>query len=91
MFQGKSEQIEQLHRENISLERIVTMQESAKPKDYAERMDAQKLPFKANESETDYANRVKAVFKSVHIFIYSDTEADVSIIRDKFNEWRKRL
>ena len=41
MFQGKSEQIEQLHRESISLERIVTMQESAKPKDYAERMDAQ--------------------------------------------------
>lgn len=40
-FQGKSEQIEQLHRESISLERIVTMQESAKPKDYAERMDAQ--------------------------------------------------
>ena len=41
MFQGKSEQIEQLHRESIILERIVTMQESAKPKDYAERMDAQ--------------------------------------------------
>ena len=40
-FKGKSEQIEQLHWESISLERIVTMQESAKPKDYAERMDAQ--------------------------------------------------
>lgn len=39
--QGKSEQIEQLHRESIIVERIVTMQESAKPKDYAERMDAQ--------------------------------------------------
>lgn len=26
-----------------------------------------------------------------HIFIYSDVEADVSVIRAKFNEWRKRL
>lgn len=25
------------------------------------------------------------------IFIYSDVEADVSVIRAKFNEWRKRL
>lgn len=41
MFQGKSEQIEQLHRESIIVEMIVTMHESAKPKDYAERMDAQ--------------------------------------------------
>lgn len=41
VFQGKSEQTEQSHRESISLKRIVTMQESAKPKDYAERMDAQ--------------------------------------------------
>lgn len=41
VFQGKSEQTEQLHRENIILERIVTLQESAKQKDYAEKMDAQ--------------------------------------------------
>lgn len=40
---------------------------------------------------TPDADRVKAVFKSVHIFIYSDVEADVSVIRAKFNEWRKRL
>ena len=50
-----------------------------------------KLPFKTTETEAEYADRVKAVFKSVHIFIYSDTDADVSVIRAKFNEWRKRL
>ena len=50
-----------------------------------------KLPFKTTETEAEYSDRVKAVFKSVHIFIYSDVEADVSVIRAKFNEWRKRL
>lgn len=37
------------------------------------------------------ADRVKAVFKSVHIFIYSDVEVDVSVIKRRFDEWRKRL
>ena len=50
-----------------------------------------KLPFKTTDTEEEYANRVKAVFKSVHIFIYSDVEADVSVIRGRFDEWRKRL
>ena len=50
-----------------------------------------KLPYKANENEADYADRVKAVFKSVHIFIYSDTENDVTQIRKVFTDWRKRL
>ena len=50
-----------------------------------------KLPFKTTETEAEYSDRVKAVFKSVHIFIYSDTEADVSVIRERFDEWRKRL
>ena len=50
-----------------------------------------KLPFKTTDTEAEYADRVKAVFKSVHIFIYSDTEADVSVIRGRFDEWRKRL
>ena len=55
-------------------------------------MDSEvKLPFKTTETEAEYSDRVKAVFKSVHIFIYSDTDADVSVIRAKFNEWRKRL
>ena len=50
-----------------------------------------KLPFKSNETEAKYADRVKAVFKSVHIFIYSDVEADASVIKRRFDEWRKRL
>ena len=50
-----------------------------------------KLPFKTTETEAEYADRVKAVFKSVHIFIYSDVEVDVSVIKRRFDEWRKRL
>lgn len=50
-----------------------------------------KLPFQKNESCAEYAGKVKAAFKSVHIFITTDTEADVRIIREKFNEWRNGL
>ena len=46
-----------------------------------------KLPFKKTETEEEYADRVKAVFRSVHIFISSETGEDVSIIREKFNRW----
>ena len=47
-----------------------------------------KLPLKPNEPETDYAQRIKAAFQSVHIFISSDTEEDVKIIRKIFKNWR---
>ena len=33
-----------------------------------------KLPMKPNEAEPEYAQRIKAAFQSVHIFISSDTE-----------------
>ena len=46
-----------------------------------------KLPFKTTETEAEYSDRVKAVFKSVHIFIYSDVEVDVSVIKRRFDEW----
>lgn len=48
-----------------------------------------RLPWKPNESETDYAERVKEAFKKIHIFISSDTEEDVKYIRNRFTEWRK--
>ena len=38
-----------------------------------------KLPMKPNEVEPEYAQRIKAAFQSVHIFISSDTEEDVKI------------
>ena len=47
-----------------------------------------KLPMKPNEAKTDYAQRIKAAFQSVHIFISSDTEEDVKIIRKIFKNWR---
>ena len=43
-----------------------------------------KLPMKPNEAEPEYAQRIKAAFQSVHIFISSDTEEDVKIIRKIF-------
>ena len=47
-----------------------------------------KLPMKPNEAEPDYAQRIKAAFQSVHIFISSDTQGDVRIIRKTFENWR---
>ena len=45
-----------------------------------------KLPMKG--TELDYANSLKKAFQSVHIFISSDTEEDVEIIRNTFERWR---
>lgn len=47
-----------------------------------------KLPMKSNETESAYAQRIKAAFQSVHIFITSDTEEDVRTIRNVFENWR---
>ena len=47
-----------------------------------------KLPMKPNEAENVYAQRIKAAFQSVHIFISSDTQEDVRIIRKTFENWR---
>ena len=44
--------------------------------------------MKPNEAEPEYAQRIKAAFQSVHIFISSDTEEDVKIIRKIFKNWR---
>ena len=47
-----------------------------------------KLPMKPKEAENVYAQRIKAAFQSVHIFISSDTEEDVEIIKNTFERWR---
>ena len=47
-----------------------------------------KLPMKTNETEIAYAQRIKAAFQSVNIFITSDTEEDVRTIRNVFENWR---
>lgn len=48
-----------------------------------------KLPYRNSESETEYAMRLKQVFRKVHIFITSDVEEDVAYIRQRFFEWRR--
>ena len=45
-----------------------------------------KLPMKG--TELYYANNLKKAFQSVHIFISSDTEEDVEIIKNTFERWR---
>ena len=45
-----------------------------------------KLPMKG--TELDYANSLKKALQSVHIFISSDTEEDVEIIKNTFERWR---
>ena len=46
-----------------------------------------KLPMKG--TELDYADSLKKAFQSVHIFISSDTEEDVEIIKNTFERWRE--
>ena len=46
-----------------------------------------KLPMKG--TELDYADSLKRTFQSVHIFISSDTEEDVEIIKNTFERWRE--
>ena len=50
-----------------------------------------KLPYKANEGETEYIRKIKKAYQSVHIFIASDDEKDAAIIRKRFQEWRKQI
>ena len=45
-----------------------------------------KLPMKG--TELNYADSLKKIFQSVHIFISSDTEEDVEIIKTTFERWR---
>ena len=45
-----------------------------------------KLPMKG--TELDYADSLKRAFQNVHIFISSDTEEDVEIIKNTFERWR---
>ena len=45
-----------------------------------------KLPMKG--TELDDANNLKKAFQNVHIFISSDTEEDVEIIKNTFERWR---
>ena len=45
-----------------------------------------KLPMKG--TELDYADSLKRAFQSVHIFISSDIEEDVEIIKNTFERWR---
>ena len=46
--------------------------------------------MKTNETEIAYAQRIKAAFQSVHIFITSDERQDTEFIRQRFYEWRRR-
>ena len=45
-----------------------------------------KLPMKG--TELDYADSLKRAFQNVHIFISSDTEEDVEIVKNTFERWR---
>lgn len=70
---------------NLGSEKIETLKEHiCKQRD----VKLIKLPIKENETETEYAQRIKAAFQSVHIFISSNTEEDCRIIKRIFDSWR---
>ena len=70
---------------NLGSEKIETLKEHlCKQRD----VKLIRLPIKENETETEYAQRIKAAFQRVHIFISSDTEEDCRIIKRIFENWR---
>lgn len=50
-----------------------------------------KLPIKKQDTQADCAEKVKAIFRRAHIFITSDTEKDVALIRSTFTNWRRGI
>lgn len=48
-----------------------------------------KILYRANDSEIDFAINIKKLFRSIHIFIFSDVDDDVMFIKKRFDEWRK--
>lgn len=50
----------------------------------------EQAPFKKSEDDINYANKIKMIFHKKNIFIRSDTEHDVMVIRHGFYEWKRR-
>lgn len=50
-----------------------------------------KVPFLTKETDLEYASKIKATFRKIHIFISSDTEQDVKLIREKYRTWRDSI
>lgn len=70
---------------NLGSEKIETLKEHlCKQRD----VKLIRLPIKEYETETEYAQCIKAAFQSVHIFISSNTEEDCRIIKRIFENWR---
>ncbi len=48
-----------------------------------------KIPFMKNDTESEYAERIKNELIKLNIFIKSDVETDVNYIRKRYFEWKK--
>lgn len=47
-----------------------------------------KLPYGTRETEAEYAIKLKQALRKVHIFVSSDVNEDVVVIRKRFFDWR---
>lgn len=78
--------------EKVAVESFAGTQEIDSLKEYLCRQRGIKfikILYRANDSEIDFAINIKKLFRSIHIFISSDVNDDVTFIRKRFNEWRK--
>ena len=78
--------------EKVAVESFAETQEIDSLKEYLCRQRGikfVKILYRANDSEIDFAINIKKLFRSIHIFITSDVNDDVTFIRKRFNEWRK--
>ena len=51
-------------------------------------IDLIKAPYKKNDSELEYAERIKGIYKRKNLYIKSDTESDVVFVRKRYFEWK---
>lgn len=78
--------------EKVVVESVIGTQEIESLKSYIcrqKRIKFVKIPYREKESETEYALKIKKLFQSIHLFITSDVDEDVVVIRNRFNTWRK--
>ena len=46
------------------------------------------MPYKKSDSELEYAERIKGIYKRKNLYIKSDTESDVVFVRKRYFEWK---
>ena len=53
-------------------------------------VDLIKIPYKKSDSELEYAEKIKGIYKRKNIYIRTDTDSDIALIRKRYFEWKDK-